>query len=407
MNSLLTEKAGRGTSQFDVKANRLRQQKEDLLGIATEKAGNVQQDLLSKVDKYTAPVAQTMTTIGHGKQAIQNIRKSALVRRIQGQTTSQTDKPPSSARGANAIPDPDTSADLDLPKATLSQADAPAVAPVPRTPAPPSLQARATNLPRAGTTDDGANPFSFSNPSNSTLGQMDANAKPTISSAQLPSFQDLGIKAPATSGGGSGGTLTRLDPMAMADRSSRATFGGFSGTQAGDDASEFAKGLSQGTRVMKNTPLNVSSMVNNASNKISTRLGTTINFNKPPSINPHASMPGMPNMPEKVGFGGVSDDLTSLGGKAKGAVASASEGLDAGLGLAGDIADAFGPVGDLIGIGLSIFGGIEGHEAQKSKESAEDTQQSAVSAPIQSQAPAQIGATLKTQGQQQVSQVHY
>ena len=398
MNSLLTEKAGRGTSQFDVKANRLRQQKEDLLGIATEKAGNVQQDLLSKVDKYTAPVAQTMTTIGHGKQAIQNIRKSALVRRIQGQTTSQTDKPPSSARGANAIPDPDTSADLDLPKATLSQADAPAVAPVPRTPAPPSLQARATNLPRAGTTDDGANPFSFTNPNNRTLGGMSADAKPTMTSAQLPSFQDLGIKAPST--GGSGGTLTRLDPMAMADRSSRPTFGGFSGTQAGDDASEFAKGLSQGTRVMRNTPLNVGSMVNNASNNISTRLGTTINFNKPPSINPHASLPS-------TGGGGISDDLTSLGGKAQKAVSSVGEGLDAGLGIAGDIADAFGPVGDLIGIGLSIFGGIEGHEAQKSKESAEDTQQSAVSAPIQSQAPAQIGATLKTQGQQQVSQVHY
>lgn len=395
MNSLLTEKAGRGTSQFDIKANRLRQQKEDLLGIATEKAGNVQQDLLSKVDKYTAPVAQTMTTIGHGKQAIQNIRKSALVRRIQGQTTSQTEKPPSSARGTNAIPDPDTSADLDLPKATLSQADAPA--PVPRTPAPPSLQQPTSNLPRAGTTDDGANPFSFTNPNNRIAGGMSADARPTMSSAQLPSFQDLGIKEPST--GGSGGTLTKLNPMEMADRSSRPTFGGFSGTQAGDDASEFARGLSQGTRVMRNTPLNVSSMVNNASNNISTRLGTTINFNKPPSINPHASMPSA--------GAGISDDLTSLSGKAQKAVSSVGEGLDAGLGLAGDIADAFGPVGDLIGIGLSIFGGIEGHEAQKSKESAEDAQQSAVSAPIQSQAPAQIGATLKTQGQQQVSQVHY
>ena len=396
MNTLMMEKAGRGTAGFDAVGNRMRQQKEDMLGIATEKAGNVQQDLQSKVDKYTAPVASAMTTIGHGKQAIQNIRKSALVRRIQGNTTSQTDKPPSSARGANAIPDPDTSAgDLNLPKATLSQADS--IAPVPKTPAPPSLQARATNLPRMGTTDDGANPFSFANPSNRTLGGMSADAKPIVGSAQLPSFADLGIKEPATSGGG--GTLTRLDPMAMADRSSRPTFGGFSGVQAGDDASEFSKGLSQGTRVMRNTPLNVNSMVNNASNNISTRLGTTINFNKPSMPNPHASMGG--------GGGGISDDLTSLGGKAQKAVASAGEGLDAGLGIAGDVADAFGPIGDLIGIGLTIFGGIEGASAQKAKESAEDAQQSAVSAPIQTQTGQAIGATLKTQGQQQVGNVHY
>ena len=276
----------------------------------------------------------------------------------------------------------------------MSQADS--IAPVPKTPAPPSMGGRATNLPRAGTTDAGANPFSFANPSNSTLGKMSADAKPTIGSAQLPSFADLGIKAPATSGGG--GTLTKLDPMAMADRSSRPTFGGFSGTQAGDDASEFAKGLSQGTRVMSNTPLNVNSMVNNASNRISTRLGTTINFNNPSMPNPHASMGG--------GGGGISDDLTTLSGKAKGAVASAGEGLDAGLGIAGDVADAFGPIGDLIGIGLTIFGGIEGHKAEEAKEGAEDAQKSAIAQPISTQAPQQIGATLKTQGQQQVSQVH-
>jgi len=73
MNVLGMEKAGRGVPSIDPLQNRLRQQKEDLLQLATDKAGEQTQDLVSKVDTITQPVGQGLQTIGHTKQAVSNI----------------------------------------------------------------------------------------------------------------------------------------------------------------------------------------------------------------------------------------------------------------------------------------------------------------------------------------------
>ena len=85
MSNYLQERLGKGQSTFDAGANRLRQQKEDLQGVVTAQAGEKAQDLMSAVDKYTQPVSQAFSTIGHGKMAIQSIRKSNIVRRVLGQ----------------------------------------------------------------------------------------------------------------------------------------------------------------------------------------------------------------------------------------------------------------------------------------------------------------------------------
>jgi len=163
---------------------------------------------------------------------------------------------------------------------------------------------------------------------------------------------------------------------------SKGSLGGIDG--AGDNA------IRQGTSVIRQNRLNVNTLANGGDN-ISNQLGARLNFSKPPMPNPHANLSG------------ATDDWVS---KVSSTASKVGEGVDTGLGIAGDVMDAFGPVGDLIGLGLSIFGGIEGHKAEEQKEQAQNQQQQLVAKPIQTNVAGQIGATLKTAGQQQVLQGH-
>ena len=56
-----------------------------------------------------------------------------------------------------------------------------------------------------------------------------------------------------------------------------------------------------------------------------------------------------------------------------------SEGLDAGIGAAEGIVDSLGPIGDIIGLGMAIFGGIKAHEEHKEQEASAAKQQQAIS----------------------------
>lgn len=358
------ERAGKQSLNFDPVANRMRQQKEDMLALATDKAGQSTQDLMAKVDKYSQPVQQTLSTISDTKKAVQSIRQSNLAKRLTSSNPLTKPSAQDPLSGSNK-PIPLQGGASEPDKATLGDS------------APAKIQ-----------TDN--NPFSPSNVMN-----KDGTAIPqTTEQSILPSFEDLGIKAPATSG--TGGTLQKLDSVAMADRNSRPTFGSFSGTQAGDDATQFAQkatSLRQGTSVLKPSGMNINSLTGNSNNPVNTALNN-VSTNKPSMPNPHASLSG------------ATEDTDNLISKATSTASKVSEGVDAGLGVAGDVMDALGPIGDLIGIGLSIFGGVEGHKAEEQKEQAQQQQASQVAKPIVTSSAAPIGATLKTSGTQQIVSSH-
>ncbi len=384
------ERAGKQSLNFDPVANRMRQQKEDMLALATDRAGEARQDLMAKVDKYSQPVQQSLSTISDTKKAVQSIQKSNLARRLTSSNPltkpsaqdpmSGSNKPIPLQGGAGEPDKPSLGDPFSVSQSRPAQAPTPRGAPPIDNSAPPRIQ---TNN----------NPFSPSNVMN-----QDGSAKPlTAQQKALPSFEELGIKtpqAPATSG--TGGSLTKLNPTEMADRSSRPTFGSFNPAQAGEDAQEFGQNafsLKQGTSVLRPSKMNISSLTGQSNNPINTTLNQ-VKTNKPSMPNPHANLSG------------ATDDADNLVSKVGSTASKVSEGVDAGLGVAGDVMDAFGPIGDLIGIGLSIFGGIEGHKAEEEKESAQQQQTSAVSKPITQASAQPIGATLKTSGTQQIVSSH-
>ena len=101
------------------------------------------------------------------------------------------------------------------------------------------------------------------------------------------------------------------------------------------------------------------------------------------------------------GVGAVGSDVASVAGKVTTAVSS-------GLETAGVVADALGPVGDLIGLGMSIFGGVEEkHEHAKEVQASQKAQQ-AVSQPVKSVTTQATGLSLDTsKPAQAMAQSHY
>jgi len=106
--------------------------------------------------------------------------------------------------------------------------------------------------------------------------------------------------------------------------------------------------------------------------------------------------------------GGVTDATEDLGKKVLSGVAPKA--LSA-LGVAGDVFDALGPIGDLIGLGMSIFGGVEAHKATEAKaaaakaaQTAQDAAQASINKPP---AVRGSGATLNTAKVQPVANVHF
>ncbi len=153
--------------------------------------------------------------------------------------------------------------------------------------------------------------------------------------------------------------------------------GGFSGAQAGDDAKEFSQQLGKGA-------MNVRSMINNAGSKTNTMLGkisTNLQQKKSMLTNAHANLV---------------DDATDTASKVASGVSKGAEAGYTALGAVGDVMDALGPLGDIVGLGLSIFSGVEGHKEEAEKEKAENEQKQALSAPTAPTAETKTQTSLDT-----------
>ena len=83
------------------------------------------------------------------------------------------------------------------------------------------------------------------------------------------------------------------------------------------------------------------------------------------SSNVHAGLQGLSTTAGQVG-----DDIASGVSKAQGVI-------DAGISTAGTVLDALGPIGDILGVGMGIFGGVEDaithHKAAEQAKDAEAT----------------------------------
>lgn len=55
------------------------------------------------------------------------------------------------------------------------------------------------------------------------------------------------------------------------------------------------------------------------------------------------------------------------------------KGLDAGIGMGEGIVDSLGPIGDIIGLGMAIFGGVKAHQEHKEEEASAEAQQKQIS----------------------------
>lgn len=94
------------------------------------------------------------------------------------------------------------------------------------------------------------------------------------------------------------------------------------------------------------------------------------------------------------------------------AVRPLAQGLEKGIGLAEGVADALGPVGDIVGLGMAIFGGVKAREERKEEKQGEVQQQATINAlpktnttdssAVSVSAPAQ-----KPMAQMSQSQSHY
>ena len=96
------------------------------------------------------------------------------------------------------------------------------------------------------------------------------------------------------------------------------------------------------------------------------------------------------------GIAKVGEDVANVGSKV-------GEGISAGLETAGAVADALGPIGDVIGLGLAIFGGISGAK-EHSEEAASSVQaQKQLAQPVEQASQQSTSVSLDTSKMAQAS----
>jgi len=101
------------------------------------------------------------------------------------------------------------------------------------------------------------------------------------------------------------------------------------------------------------------------------------------------------------GVGAVGEDVADTATKVIG-------GVSKGLETAGVVADALGPIGDLLGLGMAIFGGIKAHQAHERAEQSNVEASQQVSQQAQQQTGATTGVSLDTsKPAQAVASSHY
>ena len=82
-------------------------------------------------------------------------------------------------------------------------------------------------------------------------------------------------------------------------------------------------------------------------------------------------------------------DIANVGSKAV-------AGVSAGLETAGAVADALGPIGDLVGLGMAIYGGIEGHREHAEDQTANIVAQGHLATPLAGQTQQATNVSLDT-----------
>ena len=108
---------------------------------------------------------------------------------------------------------------------------------------------------------------------------------------------------------------------------------------------------------------------------------------------------------------GVGELASGVANVGKDVVATGTKvvtGLSAGLETAGAVADALGPIGDILGLGMAIFGGIEDDKIQKKGVDANKSAQAQIQAPVQGNVSQSANVSLDTAQKAQIgASSHY
>lgn len=148
---------------------------------------------------------------------------------------------------------------------------------------------------------------------------------------------------------------------------------------------------------------NVHTDFNNALGDMKSQMGDAMD-----AINKHLG--NISGQVQKAGEG-VGELASGVANVGKDVVATGTKvvtGLSAGLETAGAVADALGPIGDILGLGMAIFGGIEDDKIQKKGVDANKSAQAQIQAPVQGNVSQSANVSLDTAQKAQIgASSHY
>lgn len=114
--------------------------------------------------------------------------------------------------------------------------------------------------------------------------------------------------------------------------------------------------------------------------------------------NVHATVQGAQST-----LSGATDDAANMAGKAISTGTKVMDGVDDAVSMgskvltgASTVLDALGPIGDLLGLGMAIFGGVEAHHQEKIEAAAQSKAEGAMAAPTSSMTAANTAMTTGT-----------
>ena len=231
----------------------------------------------------------------------------------------------------------------------------------------------------------------YSNPLTSTIN--DAEATGQRGESILARVGAVGQRSRAVAGASQQVSSVRSNAMNVrsmisGDQSANATLGNLTDSLK-SQASNIAGKVPTGG--MAETSTNIHASVSQALEDFKGQIGGALS-------DVQEQMKGVAGQVSQVGkgVGAVGEDIANAGSKAV-------EGISAGLETAGAVADALGPVGDLIGLGMAIFGGIAGHKEHEDAVSANQKAQASIAAPVAQQTAQATSVSLDTSKTAQAS----
>lgn len=226
-------------------------------------------------------------------------------------------------------------------------------------------------LPDVGPIGDGGS----SKPSATSLTQTADDSIATGQRGDQTIARTLGSRSRAVTGAGQEVSSVRsnamnVSSMTSADQTANSTLGNLTSSLR-SNASNIAGHVPTGN--MAETSTNIHASIGQALEDFKGQIGGALS-------DVQEQVKGVAGQVSQVGRGvsAVGEDVASGASKAV-------EGISAGLETAGAVADALGPIGDLIGLGMSIFGGVEEHkEHEQEKQANQQAQQTIAQKPEES-----------------------